>query len=278
MGKISELLIKGCFINIDKPVGKTSHDIDLFLRKLFSVEKTSHFGTLDPAVTGVLPIAIGKAVKLFQYFQSGKEYVGVMKIHEEVDIKVVKDMISKHFFGKIKQVPPKKSAVKRVEREREVYSFEILENNGKDFLFKVSCEAGTYIRKLVHDLGEKLGCGAHMAELRRTRAGMFDEKSLVRLEDLMKAFNDYKEGDEKPLLSILIPKEVLLKELRVLGVDERTMKKIKQGGPIFFNDLKLRIKADPDERVAVTFNEELIAIFKTVKDERIFAKPDSVLI
>ncbi|MFC1685939.1 RNA-guided pseudouridylation complex pseudouridine synthase subunit Cbf5 [Nanoarchaeota archaeon] len=268
-------LSKGCFINIDKPVGKTSHDIDLILRKVFKVKKTSHFGTLDPMVTGILPIALGKGVKLFQYMRSGKEYVGVMRLHEDIDKKKVEEVIKRHFTGKIKQTPPVKSRVKRVEREREIYSFKILEQEGKNFLFHVDCEAGTYIRKLLHDLGEKLGIGAHMAELRRVRAGMFNESNIVRIDEIVRAVEA---NDEKTLLKHLIPKEILLKEMKSIDVNEEGMKRVGQGGPLFQSNLVKKAKVEKGDKVGVLFNNELIAIHTIVDVERFMAKPDSVLI
>ena len=273
-----EELLKGCFINVDKPSGPTSHDVDLWFRRIFSVEKTSHFGTLDPAVTGVLPIAIGKAVKLFQYFQTGKEYVGVMRINEDVKVERVKEVIKEHFTGKIRQLPPKKSVVKRVEREREIYKFDILEKEGKNFLFYVSCEAGTYIRKLVHDLGEALGCGAHMTELRRTKAGRFEEKDSFRIEEILRAYEEHKKGNSKDLLKMLIQKELLLQEIKSFEANNETFDRIKHGGPIFMEDIDKKFKAEIDERIGILYQKEIVAIFKVIKEGKIFAKPDSVLV
>jgi len=276
MTKSVKDLMNGSFINIDKPVGKTSHDIDLILRKVFKVKKTSHFGTLDPAVTGVLPIAIGKAVKLFQYMKSGKEYIGVMKVHGDKDfsIKELQGVIDKHFTGKIKQIPPVKSAVKRAERVREVYEFKLLEKDKKNFLFRVKCEAGTYIRKLCHDLGEKLGVGAHMAELRRTKAGRFDESTIVKLDEIMQALDN-----EDKLLKLLIPSEIMTTELKSISVREGGMRRVKQGGPIFQSDLTGKIpKLEKGDKVCVLFNDDLIAIHNILDIERFIAKPDSVLI
>ena len=179
-------------LNIDKPSGPTSFDISDFVReklKGLGVRKTSHFGTLDPKVTGVLPVALNRACKLSGWFiKKNKTYVGIMRIHEEIDDERLKKEVEK-FVGKIKQLPPVKSRVKREEREREVYSFEILERDEKDrknVLFETKVEAGTYIRKLVHDLGKNIG-GAHMLELRRIRAGIFKENSIVNLYDFEKA-------------------------------------------------------------------------------------------
>jgi len=145
---ISELL-EFSILNIDKPSGPTSFDISDFVRKTLGVRKTSHFGTLDPKVTGVLPIALNRACKLTGFFLGhNKEYVGIMRIHEDVELEKIKKLIKEKFLGKIKQTPPVKSRVKRQEREREIISFDLLEKDGKDILFKAKVQGGTYIRKL----------------------------------------------------------------------------------------------------------------------------------
>ena len=171
---IKELLEFG-IINIDKPSGPTSFDISDLVRKMLGSRKTSHFGTLDPKVTGVLPIALNRACKLTGFFLGeDKEYVGIMRIHEPVSSEDLNKTL-KEFTGKIMQKPPVKSRVARVTREREIKNFQILEKDGQDILFKAEVQGGTYIRKLIHDFGEKLGVGAHMLELRRIRAGIFKE-------------------------------------------------------------------------------------------------------
>src|SRR3989304_7586162 len=153
--KSTKELLEFGIINIDKPSGPTSFDVSEFVGKTLGLRKTSHFGTLDPKVTGVLPVALNRACKLTGYFLGeDKEYVGVMRFHEDIDINKVKDIINKKFTGTITQKPPVKSHVKRVEREREIKSFEILEQDGKDFLFKTCVQGGTYIRKLIDDLGK----------------------------------------------------------------------------------------------------------------------------
>src|SRR5271157_2346283 len=115
---IQELLNFG-IINIDKPSGPTSFDISDFVRKKLNeigVKKTSHFGTLDPKVTGVLPIALNRACKLTGFFLGeDKEYIGIMRIHKDIPLEKIKDAIKEKFLGNISQLPPKKSRVKRVE-------------------------------------------------------------------------------------------------------------------------------------------------------------------
>src|SRR5271157_5979640 len=138
--KSTKDLINFGIINIDKPSGPTSFNVSDFVRKTLGeigVKKTSHFGTLDPKVTGVLPVALNRACKLTGFFLGeDKEYVGVMRIHKDIPLEKIKDAIKEKFLGKIKQTPPKKSRVKRVERQREIKTFEILEENDKNILFK----------------------------------------------------------------------------------------------------------------------------------------------
>ncbi len=146
--RIVEELIKYGVVNIDKPKGPTSHQVSAFVQKILGVNKSGHSGTLDPNVSGVLPTALEKATRIVEVLlKAGKEYVGVMHLHKEVSEEELMNEVEK-FRGKIRQKPPIKSAVKRVERTREVYYFDILEIDGKDVLFKVGCQAGTYIRKL----------------------------------------------------------------------------------------------------------------------------------
>ncbi|MEK6936362.1 MAG: RNA-guided pseudouridylation complex pseudouridine synthase subunit Cbf5, partial [Nanoarchaeota archaeon] len=169
-------LLEFCIINVDKPAGCTSFDTSEKIRRIFSGRKTGHFGTLDPMVTGVLPMALNRACKLVGYFMHhDKVYVGKMQLHKEISEDDLKKEMEK-FIGKIKQMPPVKSAVKREIRERTVNKFEIIKFNKRIIGFVADVEAGTYIRKLVSDLGDKIG-GAHMIELRRIKAGIFEIKN-----------------------------------------------------------------------------------------------------
>ena len=201
---IHELLEFG-IINIDKPSGPTSFSVSEFVCRKLNLRKTSHFGTLDPKVTGVLPVALNRACKLTVYFLGeDKEYVGVMRIHEESDIESIKKIIQDKFLGIITQMPPVKSRVKRQNREREIYSFELLEHSAdkKDILFKVKCEGGTYIRKLIDDLGKELKIGAHMLELRRTRAGLFTEFGKLFINEKFNAGIFNEENKEYPSVNM----------------------------------------------------------------------------
>ena len=272
---INELLEFG-IINIDKSSGPTSFDVSDFIRKTLGLRKTSHFGTLDPKVTGVLPIALNRACKLTGFFLGeDKEYVGIMRIHEDVSEEDLKKTI-KNFIGKIKQLPPVKSRVKRQEREREVKSFEILEKVEKDILFRAEVQGGTYIRKLIHDLGVALGVGAHMLELRRIRAGIFkedDEKypsiSLYELEKMTK--------DEKELRRSIIPGEVISQIYPVVQIKEESAERILRGQPIYEKNLTEKYNFNVGSKISVFCNDRFIGVFRIVNEGNIFAKSEFVL-
>jgi len=296
---IQELLEFG-IINIDKPSGPTSFDISDFVREKLQLRKTSHFGTLDPKVTGVLPIALNRGCKLTGFFLGeDKEYVGVMRLHEEISMKELQEMINSRFLGKIKQLPPVKSRVARILREREIKSFEILEQSEdkKSFLFKTEVQGGTYIRKLIHDLGEELGFGAHMLELRRIRAGIFGENGIffenkkhnagifseddknypsVNLYDFEEAVKRYEEGNEKPLREIIIPGEVVSELFSIVEIKEEAAEKILRGQPIYNENLVEMIKLEKGGLVCVFSKDKFIGIFKVVSEGRVFAKPEFV--
>ncbi|MBN2599929.1 MAG: RNA-guided pseudouridylation complex pseudouridine synthase subunit Cbf5 [Candidatus Thermoplasmatota archaeon] len=207
---VRELLHNGC-ITLDKPAGPTSHQVVAWVKEMLELEKAGHGGTLDPAVTGVLPVALGDAARALQVLLvAGKEYVALMGLHKQVDEKKIRE-VCESFVGEISQMPPLRSAVKRVRRTREVYYLEILEIQGREVLFRVGCEAGTYIRTLCVDMGKKLGCGAQLMELRRTRVGNITEDYAVTLQEVKDAFMFWKEdGEEEGLRKTILPMERLL--------------------------------------------------------------------
>ncbi|MEK6757534.1 MAG: RNA-guided pseudouridylation complex pseudouridine synthase subunit Cbf5 [Nanoarchaeota archaeon] len=280
---IQELLEFG-IINIDKPSGPTSFNVSDFIRKTLGARKTAHFGTLDPKVTGVLPIALNRACKLTGYFLGeNKEYVGVMRIHEDVDLKKIKKVIKDKFTGKILQTPPVKSRVKRQEREREIKSFELLEKNGNDILFSSEVQGGTYIRKLIDDLGKELGVGAHMLELRRIRAGIFMENDKispsVNLYDFEKAVEDYSNGNgnEELLRKIIIPAEVVSKVYEKVEVKKDCVEKLFHGSPIYLKDVLETNKAKKGNIISVFSGEKFIGMYKVLDEKEIFAKGEFVM-
>jgi len=276
--KSTQELLEFGIINIDKPSGPTSFDISDFVRKKLDLRKTSHFGTLDPKVTGVLPIALNRACKLTGYFLGeDKEYVGIMKIHDEIDLEDIKKMIKNKFLGKITQMPPVKSRVKRQYRQREIKNFELLEKDGKNILFKVECEGGTYIRKLLHDLGEELEIGAHMLELRRMRAGIFTESTIVNLYDFEKAVDEYKKGNDELLRAIIIPAEIVGDVYPVVEINNGNLKSILTGKPIYKKDLEGPTKVKKDEDIVVFCKDRFIGMYKVIRGKEIFAKAQFVM-
>jgi H/ACA ribonucleoprotein complex subunit 4 len=204
---IEEHIAKG-MINLDKPSGPTSHEVVSWIKEMLGLRKAGHGGTLDPKVTGVLPIALEESTKIVQaMLPAGKEYVCLMKLHGDVGEKKIAKVF-REFEGEIYQKPPVRSAVKRQVRKRKIYYLEIMEIDERYVLFKVGCEAGTYIRKLCHDIGEALGSGAHMIELRRTKCGSFCEEDMVTLHDVIDAYSFWKEdGNEGLLKKVILPVE-----------------------------------------------------------------------
>jgi H/ACA ribonucleoprotein complex subunit 4 len=246
-------------------------------------------------VTGVLPIALGRATRIVQYLlKAGKEYVAIIHLHKEVQKRDIKKVF-KEFTGKIKQIPPLKSSVKREERERYIYYIEILEIIEKDILFKVGCEAGTYIRKLCFDIGKKLGCGAHMAELRRTKAGPFDESTLITLHDLLDAYILWKEKDDDKLLRRYIqPLENAITYLPKIWVFDTTVESLCHGVNLKIPGIsRLNDQIKKNDTVAImTLKDELIGLGKAqlssediikknsglaVKTEKVFMIPGNYL-
>ncbi|MBU4031541.1 MAG: RNA-guided pseudouridylation complex pseudouridine synthase subunit Cbf5, partial [Candidatus Thermoplasmatota archaeon] len=209
---IKEHLRKGIIV-IDKPRGPTSHQVSAWVRNLVGAEKAGHGGTLDPNVSGVLVIALDDALKALQVLLlDTKEYITTLKLHGQVDRKELESVI-KEFTSEIYQTPPVRAAVKRERRARTVHEMEILDVVDRSVLFRAVCESGTYIRTLCVDMGDVLGVGGHMFELRRSRTAGFDESQLVTLHELKDAFVAYEEGDEKPLRKIVLPFERLLDHL-----------------------------------------------------------------
>lgn len=220
-------------ILIDKPLGITSHDVIARLRRRFQTRRIGHAGTLDPLATGLLVVAIGPATRFLQYLPlEPKEYLGTIRFGIETTTQdaegdivaerpVPSDLLSKahellpEFTGSLQQIPPIYSAVKKegkplyayarrgetVEREpRTVFIREaqLIEQVGTELEVRIVCSGGTYMRTWAHDLGQRLGCGAHLSALRRTRVGKFELEEAVMLEEVT-------EADIRPLSEALPP-------------------------------------------------------------------------
>lgn len=243
---------------IDKPVGITSHDVVAAARRLLRIRQVGHFGTLDPFATGVLPLSVGKATRFAQfYLKSRKAYEGSIRFGFSTDTydatgrltsapvtpqleRLTLEKVFGGFTGRIMQTPPPFSA-KRVKGKRayelarrqapvqlapvevEVYALELLGIDVDMVRFAVECSGGTYVRSLAHDVGQKVGCGAHLAGLRRTAVAEFNEQRAVSLEELERVVREGK------LERCLVPLEALLPDCPELVVHGREEKSVRHG-------------------------------------------------
>lgn len=212
---IEQLLNYGLII-LDKPPGPTSHETVAWTKRLLKLPKIGHSGTLDPQVSGVLPLGLGEATKALGVLLYGpKEYHALGRVHSLPSKEKLNEVIDM-FRGEIFQKPPQRSAVVRQTRTRTIYEFELIEQKERLLLTRILCEAGTYIRKLYYDIGEILGPGATMIELRRTRVDQFYEQDgLVTLHELANAFALWEEKkDASRLMQMIKPVECALSELK----------------------------------------------------------------
>lgn len=294
---------------VDKPEGITSLDVVKEVKRRFCAKKAGHIGTLDPFATGVLPIAINEGTKLVPFLEEGpKEYEATMKLGEETttdDItgKVVfkKNLeevtpeilhtVFKSFFGKIQQIPPMFSAikmrgrplyqlarrgieVKREEREVVIFDIQIEEIKLPKVLFRVICSKGTYIRTLGKDIGRKIGCGAHLCQLRRVRSGPFTLKQAISWKGLLDINEIHK------LRPWMIPMEEALPSLPEVVGDKRLIKKVRFGKKMLVGDLSSHVLPIfvKGQWLKITCPEEgLVAILKSEmeKTEIPQANPES---
>lgn len=276
--------IKYGIVNLDKPSGPTSHEVATWVKKILKIEKSGHGGTLDPKVTGVLPIGLGKATRVIsEISRAGKEYVSAVKFHKTIKLNQLRWVLNK-FTNEIYQRPPLKSAVARRLRIRRIYYIDLLDFIEEDgmVLIRVGCESGTYIRKLCYDMGELLMTGAHMAELRRTRAGKFREnETLVTLQDLNDAYYVYeKEQDDKYLRRIVLPMETAISHMDQITIRDTAVDAICHGADLAANGvLKLHSTIEKGKQVAiVTQKGELVAFGKALQGSRKIAALSSGLV
>ncbi len=230
---IEQLLNYG-FILLDKPNGPTSHETVAWVKKILDIPKAGHSGTLDPQVSGILPIGFGEATKALIVLLLGpKEYHALGRLHS-LPTKEKLNEVLKLLTGKIYQKPPQRSSVSRQTRVRTIYEIEIIEQKERLLLARILCEAGTYIRKIFYDMGEILGPGATMIELRRTRVGQFNEDSnLVKMHDLVDAYALWKEkNDESKLRRILMPIEYCLSEIKSVVIRDSAVDALCHGAQL----------------------------------------------
>ncbi len=232
---------------LDKPSGLTSFECVEKVKDIYKEKKAGHTGTLDCKVTGVLLILIGEARKLAVFFEKAKKtYIGTMHLHKDASESSIREVLKK-FTGEITQIPPVRSRVKRVPRKRKIYKLQIMEIKGRDVVLLIESDHGVYIRKLMHDIGEKLGTGAHMTALRRIGVNGFTEKEAVSLEDLKKNKEKYLIPNEKIIESLKIPK---------IKVPKDKEQRIRNGLPFAIKNKKLK----DNEKVAIFVENKLLAI------------------
>tara|TARA_B100000029_G_C17412155_1_gene901154 strand:+ start:115 stop:1074 length:960 start_codon:yes stop_codon:yes gene_type:complete len=228
-----EQLLESSVVVINKQSGPSSHQVAAWLRDSFELGSTGHGGTLDPNVTGVLPVSIGKASKIIKVMQeSPKEYVCLMKHNQNQNKAKILEMFKK-FTGPIYQIPPFQAAVKRELRIRRIYEIEMLEHSSKKTLFRVLCEGGTYIRNLCEDIGSALGSGGVMEQLIRTKSGPFtieNSVTMVEAHDMYKQWKD--DGDHSGLSTILKPLEDMLVDIPIIEVKDSAVDALCHGADL----------------------------------------------
>ena len=258
-------LLKGGVIILDKPSGPTSHQATAWVRDALKADKVGHGGTLDPYVSGVLPVTLGKATRLTDIvLSSDKEYICLMRLHGDRPEDRIRKVFSE-FVGKIYQLPPVRSSIKRQLRIRTIKELEILDIKGRDVLFRMECDAGTYARTLCVDIGDVLGCGANMVELRRTRSGKMTEARAHTLHDIKDAYVFWQQnGREDWLRSMIMPMEVLVEPLPKVVVKATAVDAVCHGADLNIQGIHM---LDEDIRknalvAMMTARGELIAIGK----------------
>lgn len=209
-----------------------------------------------------MPIGLENATKLMPYIsRGGKEYVCLMQVHCDFNFDELKSIVEK-FVGEIYQKPPVRSSVKRRTRKRRIYEIKILDTDKRFVLLQVSSDPGTYMRKLCHDIGILLGCGAHMRELRRIRSGIFTEKKLVTLQQVSEALYMWRNcKDESDLREILLPAEIVTCGMPKVIIDDSTVNAIAYGATLNVPGIVAYQRFNQNDTVAIlTLKGELVAI------------------
>lgn len=266
-------LLQHGVVNLDKPSGPTSHQVAAWVRGITGVNKASHTGTLDPGVTGCLPILLGRSARVSGLFRDlPKSYVFVLQLHGDApDV----ESVFREFRGEVYQRPPVKSSVKRRVRKRVIYELDVLEREGRRVLGTVRCEAGTYVRKLCHDIGLALGVGAHMQELRRTSTGMFRVEDAVYLQDLADAFAM---DDGEAVRELVIPIEDCLEDYPSITVKDSAVDAIAHGAPLYRPGVVEMEAEITDTALVFSSSGDLVCVGEVVDEGDVVLEPNSVLI
>ena len=263
-----EEYIKNGIVNLDKPSGPTSHQVVSWVKEILHLKKAGHSGTLDPKATGILPVALENSTRILQtLLPADKKYIALMKLHGNVSDRKLEEILT-YFRGNILQRPPLRSAVKRQLRIKSIYSIKLIERSENFILFSVDCEAGTYIRKLCHDIGLVLGTGAHMERLRRIRVGPFTEKNIVTLHELKDAYEFYLEdGNEEYLRRCILPKEYAIQHLKKIWIKDTAVSAICHGADLNAPGIsKFDSEININELVAImSLKNELVATGRSLR-------------
>ena len=257
-----EELLNSSFINLDKLPGPTSHQVTVWVKEIFGIERTGHSGTLDPNVSGVLPIGLNRATKLLSYLLlQSKEYVCLMAFQDNVEEEKIRGAFNQ-WIGEIKQMVPVEAAVKRRKRKRRIYDLEILEIEDKYVLFRAETESGTYIRTLCVDIGKDLKARANMVQLRRTRSSVFKEADSFILQNVLDAYKLWKENGDERLKKILLPVEYGFSIFPKIVVRDSSISAICHGADLAIPGiLQIDEKIKKNGTVAImSLKNELIAI------------------
>jgi len=222
-------LREGTFILVDKPRGPSSHQVTAWVRDLLGVKVAGHAGTLDPNVSGLLWVGVGPALKLLPLvLEFPKRYIASVVLHGAVPARELERVLGE-FTGPIYQTPPVRSAVKRERRVRTVHRLTLVETDGPRLLLDLTADSGTYVRTLAVDLGEALGLGGHMDELRRVANGPFRERDAVTLATIADAAAARSAGDPTPLLALLHPIDEVWREFPAVVVKDAAASALAHG-------------------------------------------------
>ncbi|MBR1985842.1 MAG: tRNA pseudouridine(55) synthase TruB [Mogibacterium sp.] len=276
-------------INVNKPAGWTSQDVCTKLRHVLHIKKIGHTGTLDPMATGVLPVCVGKATRIIEYYdRDPKSYHASMKLgirtdtlditgkiletsgYEEVSEKAVREAF-KAYTGNVRQIPPKYSALKingkrAYDLAREGKDFEIkpreiiiydnevtrIDLERGEIEFDVTCSKGTYIRTICDDIGSDLGCGAVMTALTRTASGYFRIEDSYTVEEIMEA--------EDPLVKLLIPADITLEKLGKIALNDNRITAFLNGNSSWGNGFRITQPSSFDVLYRVYGNNAFLGV------------------
>lgn len=291
---------------LDKPLGITSNRALQIVKRLYKAAKAGHTGSLDPLATGVLPLCLGEATKVSGFLlEADKSYLATLKLGEKtnsadaegeiIETRPVENYSKKQineaiepFLGDIEQIPPMHSALKvdgqplyklahqgivveRKSRPVHIFSIDVLRHEGDEMDIEVHCSKGTYIRTLAEDIGEKLGCGAHLSELRRTESGPFHLDECITIDELEQLAEKAEEAGFDELDNILMPAEEALHDWDDVELSE-------DAAFYIFRGQAVQVPNAPTEGLVRLFSEKegFIGIGEIMDDGRV--KPNRLFV